>query len=154
MSDDYICKFCGHRAGDHLVSNICQMDDCNCKHDPYLEQLAILRKQLAEAITEKNKWIKIYETESKLRRKDLIESDALRKQLEEEHTAALKITEQWIAKSKQLDIAMKILNNVNPILKSYGYSIDEPLAEINRIGKESGINLTIDDEDGTELKNK
>jgi hypothetical protein len=126
----------------------------------YKKECDALRKQLAEAITEKDKWIKIYETESKLRRKDLIESDALRKLLEEEHTAALKITEQWITKSKQLDIVVTRLNELKtraidiPCHTDYELIriIDNALAEINRIGTESGVNRTIDDKDGMELK--
>jgi hypothetical protein len=113
-----------------------------------------LRKQLTKAITEKDKWIKIYETESKLRRKDLIESDALRKQLEEEHTAALKITEQWIAKSKQLEVAVEALEKFRPSWAvSFGLLnvASDALEKINRIDTESGVNRTIDDEDGTEL---
>jgi hypothetical protein len=42
MSDEYICRVCGHRAGDHAVNNICLVEGCDCKDDPYLEQLALI----------------------------------------------------------------------------------------------------------------
>lgn len=48
MSDDYICSVCGHRAGDHAVSNRCLANDCDCKDDPYLEQLSALQAKLDE----------------------------------------------------------------------------------------------------------
>jgi hypothetical protein len=57
MSDDYVCKVCGHRAGDHAVSNICLVEGCNCKDDPYLEQLSLLtaeRDALAKQVTALN----------------------------------------------------------------------------------------------------
>jgi hypothetical protein len=116
MSDDYICKVCGHLSGRHMVSNICLVDGCHCRDDPYLEQLAILHKQ----------W-------------------------EEEHIAAIKITERWIAKSKQLDVAKEriidamtyetcpagvwnILNNALQLIDSKGNNIEYP-TEIERIGE-------------------
>jgi hypothetical protein len=46
MTDEYICKDCGHRAGDHAVNNRCL--DCDCVADPYLEQLVALRAELVE----------------------------------------------------------------------------------------------------------
>ena len=46
MSDEYICSICGHRAGDHAVSNRCLAVGCDCKDDPYAEQLVSLRKDL------------------------------------------------------------------------------------------------------------
>ena len=64
MSDEYICSICGHRAGDHAVSNRCLAVDCDCKDDPYDEQLDILRKQLielqadkVELISQRDNWI-------------------------------------------------------------------------------------------------
>jgi hypothetical protein len=48
MTDEYICKDCGHRAGDHAVNNRCL--NCDCVADPYLEQLVALRKQLDIAV--------------------------------------------------------------------------------------------------------
>jgi hypothetical protein len=50
MSDDYICSVCGHRAGDHAVANRCLANDCDCKDDPYLEQLSALKAKLAIAV--------------------------------------------------------------------------------------------------------
>ena len=50
MSDEYICSICGHRAGDHAVSNRCLAINCDCKDDPYIDQLDTLRKQLAIAV--------------------------------------------------------------------------------------------------------
>jgi len=46
MTDEYICKDCGHRAGDHAVNNRCL--NCDCVADPYLEQLVALRAELVE----------------------------------------------------------------------------------------------------------
>jgi len=46
MTDEYICKDCGHRAGDHAVNNRCL--NCDCVADPYLEQLVALHAELVE----------------------------------------------------------------------------------------------------------
>ena len=78
MTDEYICKDCGHRAGDHAVNNRCL--NCDCVADPYLEQLVALRKQL--------------------------------------------------------DIAVKLLKNLKPILDKLGYGIGDTLTEIEKVGKD------------------
>jgi len=78
MSDDYICKDCGHRAGDHAVNNRCL--NCDCVADPYLEQLVALREKL--------------------------------------------------------DIAVKLLKNLKPILDKLGYGIGDTLTEIEKVGKD------------------
>jgi regulator of replication initiation timing len=75
MSDDYICKVCGHRAGDHAVGNICLVEGCNCKDDPYLEQLSLLT---AERDTLQSQYNFLIVASQKLK----IERDALAKQLE------------------------------------------------------------------------
>ena len=105
MSDEYICKDCGHRAGDHAVNNRCL--NCDCVADPYLEQLVALREQLVELQTDKVELIAQRDTW-------IGNADALRKQLE---------------------VALAELDYLEPRIDEYvKASIIKTLEEINRIG--------------------
>lgn len=97
MSDEYICKVCGHRAGDHAVANRCIVDGCFCADDPYLEQLDALSKQIDE--------------QGKVNDSLFSETVSFRKQVEEDR----RCIELMCIGSTELCEQLKILDEANKL---------------------------------------
>ena len=144
MTDEYICKDCGHRAGDHAVNNRCL--NCDCVADPYLEQLVDLREQLVELQTDKVELIAQRDTW-------IGNADALRKRGDELHlvyeTDVTTLQSHIQSLQAKLDIAAdKITVTLTHLrefdnVSHYHYCIDlakitldNALAEIEKVGKD------------------
>ena len=146
MSDEYICSICGHRAGDHAVSNRCLAVDCDCKDDPYDEQLDTLRKQLielqadkVELISQRDNWIGLVMDKNKQL------EDALIGSIENaDWFDCLKIDYDII--KKQLEVAVEAINTAHiklhfnngnyartDVTQNIINIIEDALAEIERL---------------------
>jgi len=150
MTDEYICKVCGHRAGDHAVNNRCL--NCDCVADPYLEQLVALRAEIdemnkmiasspledalikecdalrAQHIAEMNAKVEALEWRDK-------EICALRAELEEVKTMMDYTFRQNIEFQLQLDILKQaILDHKDDLIFPKEWC-DDALAEIEKEGK-------------------
>jgi hypothetical protein len=115
MTDEYICKDCGHRAGDHAGNNRCLAIDCDCRDDPYLEQLTTLRNQLielqadkVELISQRDTWIGLVMDKNK--RLEVALTDL------HDTTAQLVMDEEVEdALRKQLDLAVEVIGRISKL---------------------------------------